>query len=253
MWQLVQAKGPRLHHFCALRHVRSSSLSDVAYSTVVVRRVGIILAITIPRVPSFSLNERQALSPATGAFNRSVPTIFSRLPANFSFPAFSVLQVDTTSNYVPITFNSINAQVFDLDSNRRIGTGYMGRKRLPAKSFPVIQVALNFSYVADNDTDATCKSFSRFTLPYINYLTEHLFHRVELVQRLSKSRLVPWRHPSRYVSCSLVSRSPIDVCTSGVRFRLVLDIDIAGLPGRKGSTTQTSNANCPVELPQNSV
>ena len=132
--------------------------------TTIIRRVAIIVAITIPRVPSFSLNERQALSPATGAFNRSVPTIFSRLPANFSFPAFSSLQVDTTGNYVPITFNSVHAQVFDLDSNRKIGTGYMGRKRLPAKSFPVIQVPLNFSYVADNDTDPTCKSCFRLFL-----------------------------------------------------------------------------------------
>jgi hypothetical protein len=169
-------------------------------------RVGIIVAITIPRVPSFSLNQSQALSPATGAFNRSVPTAFSRLPANFSFPAFSALQVDTTGNYVPITFNSVSAQVFDLDSDRQIGTGYMGHKRLPPKAFPVIQVPLNFSYVADNDTDPTCKSpiFFDFIL-----LMELKPHRAELVQRVSKPCSVSRRLSSRYVPCLPVFINPM--------------------------------------------
>jgi hypothetical protein len=160
------------------------------------------------------------------------------------------LQVDTTGNYVPITFNSINAQIFDLDSDRQIGTGFMGHKRLPPKAFPIIQVPLNFSYVADNDTDPTCKSDTILTL---FYLTEPNLRRAELVQRVPKPCSISRRLSPRYVPRFPVFINQNDRRVSGVRFRLVLSIDIAGLPGRQGSTTQTSNANCPIELPQNSA
>lgn len=122
---------------------------------VVLDSAAIILAITIPRVPALSFNSGTPLVAATGDFNASIPTEFSRYPANFSFPAFADIQVDTTSNIIPLTFNHIAAQVWYPSTNMQIGTGYFGKATLPAKTFPVIQIPLNFSYIAPNDTDPT--------------------------------------------------------------------------------------------------
>ena len=38
-----------------------------------------------------------------------------------------------------------------------------------------------------------------------------------------------------------------------VQFRLILDMDIAGLIGTKSASTQVNEGNCPIELPLNSV
>lgn len=122
-----------------------------------VRSIGIVLAFTIPRVPSFSFDNTKPLVNATGSFAKSIPTEFSRAPANFSFPAFSDIQVDTGSNFLPLTFNSIHAQVFDLNTNLQVASGNIGHQTLPAKSFPIIQLPLNFTYVAANASDPTCE------------------------------------------------------------------------------------------------
>ena len=118
-------------------------------------RIAIALAITIPRVPGLSFYGSSPLIAATGSFNASIPILFSRSPANFTFPAFAQIQVDTTSNIIPLTFDSISAQIWYPSSNMQIGTGYFGKKTLPAKSFPVIQIPLNFTYIATNQTDPT--------------------------------------------------------------------------------------------------
>jgi len=102
-----------------------------------------------------SFNSDTPLVAATGSFNASIPTEFSRYPANFSFPALADIQVDTTGNMIPLTFNHISAQVWDPNTNLQVGTGYFGKDTLPAKSYPIIQIPLNFSYVASNDTDPT--------------------------------------------------------------------------------------------------
>lgn len=38
-----------------------------------------------------------------------------------------------------------------------------------------------------------------------------------------------------------------------VKFRLVVDLDILGLPGSRTVSTQVTDASCPMELPVNSV
>ncbi|KAJ7119875.1 hypothetical protein C8R44DRAFT_180912 [Mycena epipterygia] len=116
----------------------------------------IVLAICIPRVPSFALSNNTPLANATGDWKTAVPTTFSRVPANFSFPAFADLQVNTDGNYLPVNFRHLRAQVFDLDTGFLIGTGDLGHKVLPAKSFPDIQIPINFTYSAVNDSDTTC-------------------------------------------------------------------------------------------------
>lgn len=118
----------------------------------------IVVAICIPRVPSFALSNNTPLGNATGDWKAAVPTEFSRVPANFSFPAFADLQVDTDSNYLPVNFHRIRASVYDGSSGFLVATGNLGHTVLPAKAFPDIQIPLNFSYVATNDSDTTCES-----------------------------------------------------------------------------------------------
>jgi hypothetical protein len=115
------------------------------------------LAFTIPRVPSFSFNVNTPLSSANDTFGQSIPVVFSRFPANFTFPAYAELQLDTGSNYLPLTFTHLRAQVFDLDTGMQVADGDLGKKTVPAKSFPNIRLPLNFTYVASNDTDQTCE------------------------------------------------------------------------------------------------
>lgn len=126
-------------------------------------RIAIILGFTIPRVPTFSFNQANPLINATGSFATAVPTIFSRSPTNFSFPAFASLQVDTTSNFLPVHFTQLEATVYDLDTSRQVGTGSYSHHSLPAQTFPPIDLPLNFTYITSNSSDVTCQS-SRFIM-----------------------------------------------------------------------------------------
>ncbi len=124
------------------------------------RSIGITLAIVIPRVPDFAVNGSNPLTSATGWFNQSITAQFSRAPANFTFPANIQLQVDTTSSFLPLVFKQLDAQVYDLNSFRLVGTGHLNRTKVPAKKFTDIQMPLNFTYLATNDSDLTCQSAS---------------------------------------------------------------------------------------------
>jgi hypothetical protein len=121
--------------------------------------VGILLVFFIPRVPGFTIDEDTPLSPATGDFNSSIPIEFMTSPANFSFPAYADFEVSTGSNFIPLKITHLNALLFDLDTNNQVGNGDMYGLTLPAKKFVNIQVPVNFSYVADNSSDITCKVF----------------------------------------------------------------------------------------------
>lgn len=123
-------------------------------------RIALVLAFCIPRVPSFSFNSKTPLVNATGSWALAVPYGFSRAPANFSFPAFAALQLNTGNNFIPITFKHMRASVFDLDTGRQVAKGdLLGKTSVPPKDFPQIALPLNFTYFATNDTDQTCKSF----------------------------------------------------------------------------------------------
>jgi hypothetical protein len=117
--------------------------------------IGLVLAFTIPRVPAFNINGPTPLVSASGSFNESIPAEFSRFPANFSFPALVSLQVDTNSNFLPLVFKHLDAQVYDLDSFHLVGSGYLNHTKLKAQTFSSIQMPINFTYVATNDSDQT--------------------------------------------------------------------------------------------------
>ena len=142
---------------CAFLPTSTSFDRVYEYSDLTSSSVALILAFVIPRVPSFAFNSDTPLVQATGEFNKTVPFIFSRAPANFSFPAFADLQIDTGDNFIPLTFKNIHAKIFDLETSRQVAEGDLGHTTVPAKSFPKIQIPMNFTYVATNDTDQTCK------------------------------------------------------------------------------------------------
>jgi len=54
----------------------------------------------------------------------------------------------------------MNALVYDLQTNNKVGTGDIFDITFPAKKFTSIQVPMNFSYTADNSSDITCEPFS---------------------------------------------------------------------------------------------
>ncbi|GLB38169.1 hypothetical protein LshimejAT787_0500340 [Lyophyllum shimeji] len=172
----------------------------------------IVIGFTIPRVPAFSFNDENPLVPATGKWNASIPTYFNRAPANFSFPAFAMLRVDTNANYLPVRFKYIHANVYDLITSNLVGVGGFNDTTLPAHSFPEILLPLNFSYVGSNYTDPT----------WVNW----------------------------YNGCKSKT-TYVDGKRDAVKFRLVLDMRILGLPNEHHTSTQISDAACPIELSPN--
>jgi len=175
---------------------------------------GILLVFLIPRVPKFAFNQDTPLSAATGDFNSSIQTGFSIAPANFSFPAFAELEVDTGSNFIPLKFNHLNARISDLQTNEDVGVGDMYGLTVPAKKFTKIQIPMNFSYVADNSSDITWSNW--------------------------------------YNSCKN-SGIYADGQRPGLRFRLLLEMHIAGLIGSRFTSTQITDAACPIELAINAA
>jgi len=171
--------------------------------------IAIILGFTIPRIPSFTINETKPLFNATGPFATAVPTIFSRSPTNFSFPALTSLQFDTSSSFLPVQLTHLKASVFDLDTDQQVGSGSYAHLSLPAQSFPEISLPLNFTYVTSNATDQTWTNW--------------------------------------YDACRNPSFYPGNIRPS-LKFLLVLDMVIEGLPGRHAGSAQISTASCPVVL-----
>lgn len=209
-----------------------------------------MLGFTIPRVPSFSFNDSTPIAKATGTWNSSVPTYVNTAPANFSFPAFASLRVDTNSNYLPLKFNYLRATIFDLDTLRQIATGDLGHRTLPAKSFPDIMLPLNFTYVASNSSDQTCKFVSQRSnrnppIPDFVYSDNNMYlacrNRV-----LNPDNIRP-----RMYCFTIFHRLSLSLITAlAMKIRLVLDMGIAGLPSEHHASTQISDAACPIELSQ---
>jgi hypothetical protein len=176
--------------------------------------IGLVLGFTIPRVPAITINNATPIKSATGNFANSVPVKFSRAPANFSFPAIADLQVNTQANWLPLTINSLHANVFDLVTAREVGRGEVGKMTFPAKAFPRLSLPLNFTYLSTNDSDQTWKNW--------------------------------------YDGCKNRALYPEGI-RPALKFRLHMELDIAGLPTKHSIETQVSNAECPIELAQNAA
>lgn len=174
--------------------------------------IGIVLAFTIPRMPNISFPSGNPLEKATAPFNTSVPTIFSRSPANFSFPAAVSIEFDTTSNYLPLQISKMEATVYDLTTGMQVGTGSHGSQTLAAKSFPIIEVPINFTYIAINDSDITWND---------------------------------WYDACRNPATNANNTRP------PLQFNFDLDLWIVGLIGKRSASSAVTEADCPITLSLN--
>ncbi|KAG8694665.1 hypothetical protein FRC11_002053 [Ceratobasidium sp. 423] len=176
--------------------------------------IGVLLAVFIPRVPSFGFLGDMPLNATSDGGNPQ----FSRTPANFSFDALVALQVNTNGQVVlPLHFNNIHATIYDVTTSRQVAAGDLGGYSVPAKSYAAIQVPVTFSYQAANSSDATF-------LQGLNF----------------------------YNACKSKSQVTGGV-RPGLQLRLVLELSIAGLINKPTAGTQINDANCPIELSANAA
>jgi hypothetical protein len=206
--------------------------------------VGIILAFTVPRVPGFAIN---ANTPLTGGNN----VVFSRTPANFSFDTKLNLQVDTNSNFLPLHFNSIHAQVFDSDTNKQIAAGDLSGTTLPAKAFSPVTFPLTFNFTAVNDTDQTCTPFCASLFLVLEHDTCHIGLNVYDACR-NPQNVPPGQTPPR-AFVDLFYERLLTLSPAALKFRVILKMFIAGLVQNPTASASINSAPCPFQLPTNSV
>ena len=212
--------------------------------------VGIILAFTIPRVPGVEFNRGTPIANATGAWAKAVPTVFSRAPTNFSFPAYASLQLNTQDSFLPLKFKHVHASVYDLDTYNLVGTGDTASFSVPAKSFPKILIPLNFTYFTSNSSDLTCKLASLYNkYPYV----ERFQGRTSITLARIKRFIRTGRGRVRLFYCVFGDSANSLVAFLALKIRLVLDMDIAGLPSVHHTSAEVSDADCPIELSLNSA
>lgn len=141
-------------HYIVLHRIYVSFLMFVQFQGLTLSgRIAIVIAFTLPRVPGFAF---ASSSPLKNATDGTTPE-FSRTPANFSFEANLDLQVDTGSNFLPLKFSRLSAQLFDLQTENLVAAGNITGRSFPAKKFTEFLLPLNFTYVALNDSDPTCE------------------------------------------------------------------------------------------------
>ena len=115
--------------------------------------VGIILAFTIPRVPSFVFNTTAPLGAST---LENVPSpVFGQFPANFTFYSSIDVEVNTNANFLPLHFNSWRSEIYELNTGRKVATGEWGSYTLAAKKYIRMILPVTFNYTAVNTTDQT--------------------------------------------------------------------------------------------------
>jgi len=194
------------HGFCGIPGLTRRLFVWVLFGVCVV--IALILAFTIPRVPGFAVNGQ---TPLSGGSNVQ----FSRTPANFSFDTTLNLQIDTHSNFIPLHFNKIHAEVFDSDTDRKVAQGDVSAQTFPAKAFNTFKFPLTFNYTAFNTSDQT------------------------------------WNDV--YNACINTQNVPAGQTRPPLKLRVVLDLSIAGLPSHPNAGTAIDDAACPFELPESSV
>ncbi|KZT64180.1 hypothetical protein DAEQUDRAFT_679074 [Daedalea quercina L-15889] len=197
---------------CCGPYVTRRTTSYIVFALAVI--VGIILAFTVPRTPDFLFPSTNPLKNATGSFEDSVPIIFSRSPANFSFPAAITMQFNTGSNFLALHVTKMEATISDLITGRQVATGSLGSTTLPAKAYPIVDMPMNFTYVATNDSDITWADFYNGC-----------------------------RNPSLNANGT----------RPALEFNFDLDMYIFGLVGKRSTSAAVTQAECPITLAENAA
>ena len=175
---------------------------------------GIVLAICIPRVPSFEFNSLAPFAPINNDGPAQWKTAFSRTPANFSFPAWMDLRINTKGSMVPVHFNVLSAKIYELGEFKVVGTGNLTNYSVPAKKNMQLLLPVTFEYQAVNSSDLT------------------------------------WLH--FYDACKNTINNA-EGARPGFGVRVVLEMGIRGRLGKAGTSTQMSGVACPIELPLDSA
>ncbi|EJD50892.1 hypothetical protein AURDEDRAFT_112016 [Auricularia subglabra TFB-10046 SS5] len=179
----------------------------------------ILLAICIPRVPSFAFNSEAPFKPtAPGKDEPSGPerykNSFSRTPAGFAFNSWMDLRVNTHQSILPLHFNLLKADVYGANEHKLVATGNMTGFNLKAKSSIAMLFPLHWEYSAVNTSDLTW-------LEFYNACNNHV------------------NHP--------------DGVRPGFDVRVIIEMKIRGLVTQAGTSTQISGVACPIELPLDSA
>lgn len=179
----------------------------------------ILLAITLPRVPSFDFNSQVPFRPTAPADGESdgperYKTAFSRVPAVFNFNAWMDLRMNTRSSIVGLHFDKIEVQVYEANDFKLVATGNITGLGVKAKANEPMLFPLTFAYDAVNTSDPTW-------LRFYDACNNHVNHDQGV-------------------------RPGIDV-------RVVIEMWIRGLIGSRSTSTQISGVACPIELPTDSA
>jgi hypothetical protein len=126
--------------------------------------LAVTLYFVIPRNPSFEFYPDRPFDVDNSTIS------FSRTPTNFSFtgnlnlygtllttcnrdPADSI--ADSSSSYVPVQFSNLQAKLYDLNTNKVIATGDLGKHKVNRGANQPIILPVTFSYSALNTSDQT--------------------------------------------------------------------------------------------------
>ncbi|KAF8713296.1 hypothetical protein RHS03_00974, partial [Rhizoctonia solani] len=212
---------------CGISWAKRTTLVWVIF--IVCAVVGILLAILIPRVPSFGFLGDMPLNATSDGGNPQ----FSRVPANFSFDALVSLQVNTNGQIVlPLHFNNIRATIYEVESARQVASGDLGGYTVPAKTYAELKVPVTFSYEAANTSDVTC---GFFPFRFLHTVFDTALKGTKFYDACkNKSQVTGGKRPS-------------------LQLRLVLELSIAGLIGKPTAGTQINDAACPIELAANAA
>ncbi|KAF8755239.1 hypothetical protein RHS01_05725 [Rhizoctonia solani] len=121
---------------CGISWAKRTTLVWVIF--IVCAVIGILLAILIPRVPSFGFLGDMPLNATSDGGN---PHEHKR------------------SDRPPIAFNNIRATIYEVESARQVASGDLGGYTVPAKTYAELKVPVTFSYEAANTSDVTCGFF----------------------------------------------------------------------------------------------
>ncbi|CAG8538690.1 12840_t:CDS:2 [Ambispora gerdemannii] len=121
--------------------------------------LGITLFFVWPRIPELQILGAKA----DGTPNISVDPPYIKM--NFSI----TIEIKNPENWVPIKFNKIEAQVYDLNTiasyDRPIATGMITKYSLPPRQTSTLDFPIEVDYVGKDVNDATIQDFLSACLP----------------------------------------------------------------------------------------
>lgn len=138
------------------------------------------------------------------------------------------LQGDNRGGFVPTSATDLELKVTDLTTSKRVGIGKMKSMSFPGKNKKNFAFPVDFSYASLNATgDATTQLWIRACGPKSECAACSCHRRVDA---------------DAWLTLTGAGQRP------ALNLAITLTMNIAGLIGRKGSSTQIGDVVCPFEL-----